>query len=434
MPTDRRSKGAIVGRLSKCVVIGAASVALVIAGCSSTKKAVPTTTAAAEPATRTTRGITDNSVKIGGVIDDAQFLQAGNGAGARFLRANNEGGVNGRTIDYVGVTSDKTDANTNAEIVQRLVDQDQVAVVAPVISSRFGGAAFLNKTKTPFVGWGISRDWCGSDYGFGITGCLTNPNPTEENGAWGVVLQKYFANDANKNPKTVAVVGVDDDSSKIGTKAVAASVKAAGFTVLGPFNSIPVAVPATDYTQFAQEVLTANANREPDVTLQIMPFKDVNGLTKKMNELGYKGLYESAVGYDPALLQVPTFQKNFLIALQWAPYESSAAAIKQMKEDFAAYDAKNGTKTPLNLANAASYWAADLLLAGLQKAGRDLTIEKLVAAMNNNFSYSVPDALGTVEFPKNHTVPVPCQSAVQISNGAYQPVVPFTCTKLVSVS
>lgn len=407
-----------------------AALALLASACSTTEKSATTTT---EPKTRTTRGITATAVKVGGVIDDTQFAQGGNGAGARFMRANAEGGVAGRTIDYIGVTSDKRDRNQNADIVKRLVQQDQVALVAPVLTSGFGGADFLAQQGVPYFGWGISREWCNTPYAFGVTGCLSNPNPQQENGAWGVLLQKYFGAETNPRQKTVAIVGVDDDASKLGTKAIAASVRAAGFEVIGPFNDIPTATPPADYTQFAQEVLTSNAGKQPDVVLEIMPFNDVNGITKKLNDLGFTGLYVSAVGYDPQLLKVPAFQKNFLVALQWAPYESSAAAIQQMKQDFAAYDQKNNTKTPLNLANAASYWAADVVVAALEKTGQDLTVEKLVAALNGGFSFSQKDALGEVQFPENHEVPVPCLSGVQIKSGAYQEVVPLTCAGLVPV-
>lgn len=384
----------------------------------------------AEPATRTTRGITDTSIKVGGVVDETQFLLGGHGAGARFLRTNREGGVHGRQIDYIGTTSDTRDANLNADIVRRLVQQEQVAIVAPVLTSRFGGAEFLDQEAVPYFGWGISREWCAGPTGFGVTGCLVNPDPQEENGAWGVVLAEYFDGDTDRS---VAVVGVDDDASVIGVEAVAASVTAAGFDAVTTLNSIPTGVAVTDYTPFAQEVLTVADGSAPDVVLQILPANDTIGLTRKLGDLDYAGLHVSAVGYDPQLLAVPAFGQHFLVMLQWAPFEADVAAVAQMRDDFAAYDAANGTTTPFNLANAASYWSADLLVAALEAVGPDLTIERLVATLNDDFTFAVPGALGEVRFPRNHTVPVPCLAGVQIEGGAYVEKVPLTCAELVPV-
>ncbi|HEX8803240.1 MAG TPA: ABC transporter substrate-binding protein, partial [Acidimicrobiales bacterium] len=58
-----------------------------------------------------TRGVTDTSVKVGGLITasgptTALFTDAEAGARARFERANAEGGVHGRTIDFVGAEDD----------------------------------------------------------------------------------------------------------------------------------------------------------------------------------------------------------------------------------------------------------------------------------------------------------------------------------------
>src|SRR5262245_28332653 len=65
----------------------------------------------AGPAADPARGVTDTEIKVGGLVNltspnGSTMAGADVGAQVRFDRANDEGGVHGRTIDYVGTFDD----------------------------------------------------------------------------------------------------------------------------------------------------------------------------------------------------------------------------------------------------------------------------------------------------------------------------------------
>ena len=85
-----------------------AFVALAIPAASAQQTTAPATTAPAN-------GITPTSVKVGGLGWALEYGGADVGARARFARANASGGVNGRTIDYVGFRDDGGDPAASAK-------------------------------------------------------------------------------------------------------------------------------------------------------------------------------------------------------------------------------------------------------------------------------------------------------------------------------
>ncbi|MGI3229114.1 ABC transporter substrate-binding protein [Streptomyces sp. GTA36] len=105
------------------------------------------------------RGVSDTSVKVGGIVSMTTASGYSKkdtdlGAKARFDRANAEGGVNGRKIDYLGAEDDGQDPAKNLTAARKLVQQDKVFAIAPMSSTTFSGADFLQKQKVPTFGWG----------------------------------------------------------------------------------------------------------------------------------------------------------------------------------------------------------------------------------------------------------------------------------------
>nr|MDT0666146.1 ABC transporter substrate-binding protein [Micromonospora sp. DSM 115978] len=99
------------------------------------------------------------------------------GADVRFQRANDDGGVNGRQINFIGVEDDGQDPARNVQLAQSLVEQDQVFAIAPLISAFPNYLDILCEGVVPFFGWGTNTGYCGNAIGFGFTGCST---PSEE--------------------------------------------------------------------------------------------------------------------------------------------------------------------------------------------------------------------------------------------------------------
>jgi hypothetical protein len=88
-------------------VTGVLVSALVLMSCSSSVDDDETSTTAGdsdtqEPTEQTTRGITDTSIKVGGIQYGVYFGDASIGVEARINQANADGGIHGRTIEFVG--------------------------------------------------------------------------------------------------------------------------------------------------------------------------------------------------------------------------------------------------------------------------------------------------------------------------------------------
>ena len=93
-----------------------------------------------------------------------------------------------------------------------------------------------------------------------------------------------------------------------------------------------------------------------------------------------------------------------------APVESAATnpAMAQLVADVQ----KVAPGQPIDQSVVAGYWSADLFLAAVQKAGKQLTAASLVKAANRKFTYEVADTVGPITFPAAHSVPAPCGALV----------------------
>jgi hypothetical protein len=81
----------------------------------------------------------------------------------------------------------------------------------------------------------------------------------------------------------------------------------------------------------------------------------------------------------------------------------------------------------------AGYWSADLFLAAVQKAGKNLTTASLMKAANTKFTYEVADTVGPTTFPRAHSLPTPCGALVSSNGTAYAVKVPYACGRVVPV-
>ena len=179
------------------LVAVAASASLLVASCSeSTKDDESSTTTGAdgagattEPTTRTTRGVTDTTIKVGGIVYDAYYGDARVGVAARVKEANDAGGVHGRTIEVIEAENDNNEPTKGQEITQRLVEQEEVFALLPVLAGQFGGGDYIVENDIPTFGWGTHPAFCGNTIAFGFTGCVTNPNLEVGSNALGTVLE-----------------------------------------------------------------------------------------------------------------------------------------------------------------------------------------------------------------------------------------------------
>ena len=405
-------KRAVVG----VIVVALALVVVATTATAQSKNAATTTTAAAS-----SRGVTATSIKVGGMGNALVYGGADVGAKARFQRANDAGGINGRTINYTGYTDDGGVPANATPTATKLVQNDGVFAVVPAVTDDFTASTYLVQQKVPYFGWGLSSNFCGNDYGFGFTGCLV-PDGVASN-AWGVLVAKVFG--TKSSGRAAAIVTENSPVGQYELKSLTAGVRSAKLQVV--YGKTSLGVPATaDLNALAKAILTSNGGKSPDAVFVVGTPSNVVGLQQALSANGFLGVFTNRIEYAPDLV-APAI--GAIVLTQTAPTESAPQnpAMAQLIADVQ----KVAPGQPIDQAVVAGYWSADLFLAAVQKAGKNLTTQTLLNAANHNFTYQVANTVGPTKFPAAHTLPAPCGALVASNGTAYTVKVPYTCGRIV---
>lgn len=378
----------------------------------------PTTTSGS------TRGVTATSITVGGIGYGSLYADAAVGAKARFARENAAGGVEGRQINFTGSVDDQGDAQTDKQQATELVTKNNVFAVVPAVTPALS-SSYLVANKVPYFGWALSSGFCGNQYGFGFTGCLLPRGGNVTSDAWGLLVAQSFG--ANAAGKTAALLTESTPSGQYELKALAADVAAAGLTVSYQQSSLPVPA-STDFSDVAKQVMAANNGQPPDAVFVVGGYASVAGVQQALGAAGYHGVFTNQLEYDPQLVSSAA---GASVMLQTAAYETFLAnpPIAQLATDVHAV----APDQVLNQAVAAGYWSADLFIAALKRAGKNLTVQHLLAVANKDFTYEVPSTIGTTTFPAAHNKPTPCGTLVRGDGTGFTVTVPFMCGRVVPV-
>ncbi|MEW9547738.1 ABC transporter substrate-binding protein [Nonomuraea sp. NPDC050783] len=405
-------RGATAAALAAALLTGAVATA----GCAARQRGAARQEGGAVP------GVTGTAVKVGGVLTKTSASgystrDAEIGARARFERANAEGGVHGRRIDFVGAEDDGQDAAKGDAAAKKLVQKDQVFALVPVHAPNFGGAAFLEQQGVPWFGWATGPQWCGTRTGFGYNGCLAPKRGDGSQTWWGRQMAELLGGAAGRS---VYVQTSDSSGSKYGGTTISQSFTAAGFELAGVDSGLPAAAPPPDWLPYVNKIMTADGGGPPDVVVSVIAGTKFNvGLYAALKRAGYQGVLTDATSYDAAVLEDPASAKaldGVIAAPMFEPFESTAPEIARLRQDVE--KAAPGTRLTQHLA--IGYWAADIFLDLLDKTGRDLTREKLLSTANDgSYRYENP-GFGRVEYPKDHAEPNGCGALVRLEGGAFR--------------
>ncbi|TDD16999.1 ABC transporter substrate-binding protein [Nonomuraea diastatica] len=391
------------------------AVALAITGCAAQQQRPGTHSAGAD------QGVTATSVRIGGVLTKTSASgystkDAEIGARARFERANAEGGVHGRTIEFLGAEDDGQDAAKGDAAAKKLVQKEQVFALVPVHAPNFGGAAFLEREGVPWFGWATGPQWCGTKTGFGYNGCLAPKQGAGSQTWWGRQMADLLG---GSEGKSVYVQTSDSSGSKYGGTTISQSFTAAGFELVGVNSGLPAAAPPPDWLPYVDKIMTSDGGEPPDVVVSVIAGTKFNvGLYAALKRAGYKGVLTDATSYDAAILGDPASAQaleGVVAAPMFEPFESSAPEIARLKRDVERV--VPGAALTQHLA--IGYWSADIFLDLLATTGKDLTRERFLATANGSYAYE-NRGFGKIQFPKDHDEPNGCGALVKLEDGAFQ--------------
>ncbi|MET9610606.1 ABC transporter substrate-binding protein [Streptomyces sp. NPDC006512] len=377
---------------------------------------------------RTVRGVSADSIKVGGIVS---MTSAGGyskkdtdlGAKARYLRANAEGGVNGRKIDYIGAEDDGQDPAKNLAAARKLVQQDKVFAVSPMSSVTFTGADFLEQEQVPTFGWGTLPSFCGPKFIYGFNGCLVPSPGGSINQTWPEGIGKVLG---GKQGKSVAIIANDSDAGTFGIRTFRQGFTSAGFTVSYAKASVPASAVPSDWSAYVKDILGSNGGKAPDAVVSVMQTPNNIGLFTALKRAGYQGVLSDPTDYDPGLLAKDATKQaldGVHVLLQFEPFESDNPQMARFKADIKA--AAGGQDVPLNMHMLTGYMSADLFLAIARKAGKDLTVASFQAAAQG-FS-DTGTLVGDRAEPEGQKDSFGCGALVQLKDGKYEVSVPFTC-------
>jgi ABC-type branched-subunit amino acid transport system substrate-binding protein len=378
-----------------------------------------------------TRGVTSTSIKVGCVYTSAFWPNSAGGYAARFDRANAEGGINGRKIDFSGCADDGNSGDTALSNTKRLVEQEQdFAIMEQSTFATPQVSDYLNAQQVPFFGW-FPPGFCGTRWGFGFLGCIISSGITSLKYGWATAANLYpvLASGLTFKDTKAALFGTDADSCRSSFSDSQKIIEANGGKVIYNVCNIPI-TGVTDFTPYVRPVLATH----PNVISINVALGGLAQIIAALHAGGYKGVITNPSGYSPGLLQA---QPALAKALEGAysisftpPLEQSTPYNTQMLKDFAANKTQPGQGTFF------AYDQADMLVQMLTAAGKDLNTKTFDQAVNGgSFVYKANPAGGPpdVPFPVGHFAPADCSAATQVVNGKYVVKGEYKCFPSVQV-
>lgn len=378
------------------------------------------------PHAQATPGFDGKTIKVAGLGFAASFNpDAEVGAQARFAKANESNELNGVKIEFAEFADDKSDAATSVNEARRLVEQEGVFAIVPMMSSTAPGT-YMNQKQVPYFGWGIDTSYCGPGdklYGFGFDGCVLPPNAKAVPDFSAGTTYKYMTETLAIKKPTIATVGYDSAGGKTSNQSFIAQATGSGLKVVWAKTALP-APPAVvgDYSPFVQQILAANGGKGPDAVWLPLSFNDVLNMVKALRSANYQGTIVTAL-YSDALLKPLA---NTIAVAPIAPFEQHSAGTDAMVATIKAYKADAKPSTVM----AVGYLSADFFVKAVKKLGtKNLTrqaLQKTAARM----TYGIPNTVGPTQFPRAfQALNTYCAALVTNADGsAWSVAEPYTCT------
>lgn len=372
----------------------------------------------------------DGEITVAGLGPNNPYKQYGadTGAKARFDAFNEDEEIKGLSIKYLGWTDDGNSADTNLQQTQKLIQQDQVFSIVPVLSPWYlEGAEFAEQQKVPAFGWGISSGFCETKYAFGFTGCLVPAKVVFTSELWGGLINQYFIDQGEAKGaegKTAAVIAEDNDSGKSGVEVIGAQAEQAGMKVVYKEASMPAAeggTPVSDFTPFVNDIMTSNDGGQPDVVFAVISQNNLLGFAPALTNAGFEGVSTNAVLYSPLATSI---MKDQYVLTQFSTPE--AAPNVPGVQEFVDRVQKVAPGEDINQPTIAGYLAADMFIQALKKAGKNPTRES-VAKAAAKMKYEIKDFVGPTKYPRAYKLGTPCGQLVGSDGTAWSITVPYSC-------
>lgn len=358
-------------------------------------------------------------VVIGGAGTLLGFTGADGGVKARIDRANKEGGVHGRQIEFVGFTDDGSDPAANSTAIRELVQQTKVDAIVPVIPTNFQPqtAQFLDEQNIPFIGLGYTPSMCEIEAGFPFSGCSAPGVSTAGQAYLAQFIHKTIGAES-LDGVTVAVFGSAEAHGQQNLDSMVKALEEGGADVV--LKQGGVAAGATSVQPYVDQVMSA----APQITVLSLDFVAVLSMQSSLKASGYKGAMVNFSGFVPGTLELSEdlqrgLDGSFVVTAIPTPVDGTPLAA-ELTADFEA------AGVPPTFGALVGWQSADMFIQLLDAAGGDPS--RMVSVGNDGFTFTQAEGGFNTSFPEGHTSSSGCSGMVTVSGKEYLPVAPFTCT------
>ena len=316
-------------------------------------------------------GVTSKSILLG---QSAAFsgpaaqlgIQMNIGTKAYLDYINARGGVYGRKIG-LKTRDDRYEATVCVEATKKLIEEDKVFALISYVGTPTTGAALpiLTEAKVPLVG-----PFTGAE----LLRTPVNRYVFNVRASYYDETEKIVEQLVSTGNKKIAVFYQDDNYGQAGLKGVEIA--------MGKRNLKIAALGKVERNTIKVEDAVKSINAaQPDGVVMISAYTSITEFVRQMKRLGSstqfhnvsfvgsKALADSLKddGYGVAISQVVPF-----------PWSPSVPIVKEYQEILA----KSGN-TDFNFSSLEGFIVAKVMVEGLKRAGKDLTREKLVAALES---------------------------------------------------
>ena len=325
-------------------------------------------------------GVSDDTIKIGGIHPYSGPASAygtiGKSANAYFNMINEQGGVNGRKIEYIDLDDGYSPPKTK-EQARKLVEKDKVLAIFNSLGTPTNSAIhnYMNKKKVPqlFVATGATK-W-GDPKNFPWT-MGWQPNYQTE----GAIFGNYLLQ--NKPDAKIAILYQNDDYGKDYVHGFKDALGDKAATMIVAEESYEVTDPTVD-----SQIVNLKASGA-DTFFNVTTPKFAAQAIRKSYDIGWKPVHmlNSVSASVSAVLKPAGFEKSegiITTVYQMDPTDPAWTDDPEMKEWSAWMDKYYPEGDKSNTFNMYGYAVAQTFVQALKQCGDNLTRENLMKEAAN---------------------------------------------------
>ena len=346
--------------------------------------------ALAAPAQAQSPGVSSKSVLLG---QSAAFsgpaaqlgIQMNLGSKAYFDHVNAQGGVFGRKIE-LKTRDDKYEANLCVENTRKFIEEDKVFALVSYVGTPTTAAAMpiFTEARVPLVG--------------PFTGAEVLRNPVNRyifnvRASYYDETEKIVEQLVSTGNHKIAVFYQDDAYGQAGLKGVEIAMGRRNMKIaaLGKVERNTVKV--------QDAVKTINA-AQPDGVIMISAYTSITEFVRQMKSAGSTTQFHNVSFVGSKALADALKDEGYGVAISQVvpfPWSPSIPIVKEYQQVLG----KAGN-TDFNFSSLEGYIVAKVMVEGLKRAGKDLTREKLVAALESMSSVDVGEFMVSFS-PTSHS-------------------------------